>query len=138
MVSANNALWVSLGSSVSTGQFLPQAAGPYSVSTLHGSFGFTLRGTLVAAEADVVGQMTVDGAGGLSGKEDVNIAGTRATGNPLSGNYTLSSNGRGEIALTVGSRTSHYGAYAISNGLIVAVPIDSGADPSLGIAYRQF
>ncbi len=141
VVSANNALWVSLSSSVvSTGQFMPQASGTYNLAALHGSFGFTLRGTLAAAGGDVVGQMTVDGAGGLSGKEDLNAAGTLSppAGNSLTGNYTLTSSGRGEIALTVGSSTSHYAAYAISERLVIAIPIDSGADPSLGIAYRQF
>jgi hypothetical protein len=61
-----------------------------------------------------------------------------AAGNSLTGSYTLASNGRGEIALTVGTSTRHYAAYAISTRLVVATPIDSGSEPSPQIAYQLF
>ncbi len=139
MISANSAFWVSLdGSWVASGQFMPQASGTYSTATLRNSWAFTLRASYVSPADDMAGQMTSDGAGNLTGTADVNAAGTLEPDTAFTGTYTVSANGRGEVAVAVGPATVHYAMYLQSGRTGFLVPIDSGAPATFGIVYRQF
>ena len=139
MLAPNNALWVSLDPIVaSTGQFMPQASGTYDNSTLHGSFAIAVRGTFVSADVDASGQMTADGAGNLMGTADMNAAGTLAPDTSFTGTDTISSNGRGQVAVALGGSTVNYVIYLVSGRTAFLVPIDSGAPAALALAYRQF
>jgi hypothetical protein len=139
MITAGQFYYVSLNAAVvSTGQFMPQATGTYDATTFGGSFAVTLRGSYVLPADDLAGQMTSDRAGNLTGTADVNAAGTLGPDTAFTGTYTMSANGRGELAANLGSVTTHFAIYLTSGRLAFLVPIDSGAPGTLGLAYRQF
>jgi len=139
MTGVNNGFWVSLDSTlVTTGQFMPQATGTYDSSTLRKSFALAVRASYTAAADDMAGQMTLDGAGSLAGKADVNAAGLIKPDTSFTGTYTVSDNGRGQVAINNGSSTTNYAMYLVSGRTGFLVPIDSGGQPAFGLVYRQF
>lgn len=139
MITAQQCYYVSLMPTVvSSGQFMPQASGAYNAATLHGSLAFVLRASYASAAQDMAGQMTSDGAGNLAGTVDVNAAGTLAPDTPITGTYTVSGNGRGDVAINVGSTTTHHALYLSSGRTGFLVPIDPGSAAALGLIYRQF
>jgi hypothetical protein len=139
MTAPNNAFWVSLiPYLVVTGQLMPQAPGTYDAGTLRDSLALCFRATFVSAGTDMTGHMTSDGAGNLTGKVDINEAGTPRENISFTGTYSVSDNGRGEVAINEGLRIVHYGLYLASGRTGFLVPIDAGSTPTMGLVYRQF
>ena len=139
MIAAQQCFFVSLGAAgVSTGQFMPQATGTYSTATLRNSLAFVLRATYVSPGDDMSGQMTSDGAGNLAGTADANSAGTLDPDSTFTATYSISSNGRGQLAVNTGQSTVNFAIYLQSGRSAYLVPIDSGAPGALGLVYRQF
>ena len=115
MTTAQQGYFISLnGAMVSAGQFMPQASGTYSTATLRNSLAFTLRATYVSPGEDIAGQMTSDGAGNLNGTADLNDAGTLGPGTSFTGTYTVSANGRGQLAINNGQSTANFAIYLLS------------------------
>lgn len=139
MIAPNNAFWISFTPYlVTTGQLMPQASGDYDASTIRGSLAFYYRATFVSAGADMAGQMTSDGAGNLTGKVDMNEAGAPAENISFTGTYSVSDNGRGEVAINEGLRIVHYVLYLASGRTGFMIPIDAGDPAKMGFIFRQF
>lgn len=139
LFAASQAYYVSMMPGVtSTGLWLPQSAGGFNTASLRSSFALTLRETFVDAGNDVVGQMSLDGLGALEGTADANFGGVLAPAAALTGTYSLATNGRGEVALTLGQATASYAVYALSRRIVYLVPIGAGAPSAAGYAYRQY
>jgi hypothetical protein len=68
----------------------------------------------------------------------VNDAGTLGPDTPITGTYTVSANGRGQVAVNDGQSTANFAIYLLSGRTAFLVPIDSGAPGMLGLVYRQF
>jgi hypothetical protein len=86
----------------------PPLSGPYSNASLHGQYAFTMNGVdLNGAYSARVGSFTADGAGNITGGlEDVLQLSSGAPATLVSfsgGNYTVQSNGRGQVVLTAAS-----------------------------------
>jgi hypothetical protein len=91
-----------------------------------------------------VGMLTADGSGAItSGVVDINDFGVNTPAVPISNTSTYSplpdANGRGVLALTVGSVTSNYAYYVVDSGRVnfIQTDVSSGATAMLGRAELQ-
>ncbi len=147
MIAPNNLVYVCMYPNyvASTGQFLPQS-GTFDLSTIRGSWGLNLRETLYywPGRAEVIAQITSDGAGNLTGTADVNAIipdspnRNLVANSPLTGTYTMDSNGRGEAVLNINGGSTHYAIYASSGRTLFMIPIEPSKWAAMGIAARQF
>ena len=137
MLSNNTAYTVGLdtwGTGISL--FVLQGGGkPFGVSSLTGHYALTLRGTLTSPGTDTVGQIVMDGAGGLTGHVDVNTAGVLTADVPVTGSYTVGSTGRGTATISTSTAT-----WTVTMYLKDPVTIDlvGTGSPSNGCLVRQY
>lgn len=112
---------------VVSGEVLAQASGPFTPLTLKGQLAFTLSGVdSNNVPITVGGIFSSDGNGGISnGVLDSNDGGTVLLGSTLTGNYALSTTGRGLANLT-SSPALQLAFYPAANGTIELVDIGSG------------
>ena len=122
---------------VAAGLLFQQQSGFQSVT---GGYAFVTAGansagTLPQASA---GQLTIAGFGSLSGNEDLNNSGTLRPAQPLSGNVTISTNGRatGSILLSNFPPSVSYGFYFVSPDRFIILSADANTVLS-GVAERQ-
>lgn len=73
----------------------------YSNASLNGQFVFTFSELRAGISTNVVGLITADGSGNISGTEDVNGPAILPP-SAVTGNYTLSANGQGTLTLNGG------------------------------------
>jgi len=100
--------------------------GPFSNSTVSGTYGLNLTGVTSANnEIDSSGQFTADGAGHLTGALDVNNGGGLTSNLSLSGNYSVASNGRGTATINSAFGPQNLILYTVSNGRVVFIEVDS-------------
>jgi hypothetical protein len=113
--------------------------------TITGGFGFVVAGASADGTAPqaISAQLSTGGFGVLSGKEDVNIAGTTSLGATISGNLTIGTNGRGTSTNNVtgtlnGSTvtTNSYSFYFANPNRFIMLTTDSKVVLS-GVAERQ-
>jgi hypothetical protein len=71
-----------------------------------------------------VGQVVLNGAGGVSGVEDINENGVFSPNVPFSGTYAVGSHGRGTATITSGLGTSNYVFYVVNAKQIEFVNVD--------------
>jgi hypothetical protein len=139
MVSTQEAFVVETdGVSVAGGTVLAQADGPpFDNSSASGSFGFTVFAP--DTDTDQSGQITLDGAGALSGTEDVNDFGTLTGDAAFTGNYSMSSNGRaaGTVTPAGGGTAAQVVFYAVSDSRLFVIQVDSAFVGS-GNIEKQF
>lgn len=122
---------------VTTGTVTAQAGTPFTTASVSGSFGFGIGGVTIVGPIDLSGQLTANGAGTISGTEDVNDAGTLSQDVSLSGSYAVASNGRGTATLTTPGGTSQLRFYVVSASGVLLVGVDS-TEVLLGAAGKQF
>jgi hypothetical protein len=99
VVSSGESLWMDTGGSGVPGMALQQSGGPFKVSSLNGTAVFGAAGFTVAGNDVTVGQVQFDGMGNLSGTNDENYFGLSFRNEPISGTYTVDSNGLGRGAI---------------------------------------
>jgi hypothetical protein len=113
---------------VSTGVAKPQSAGPFSNSSLSGSFAANLAGTNLVStgsEEDITGQITSDAAGHLTGTLDVNNSGGISQSLGLSGgSYATSSIGRGTLQFNLSSSTFAMQTYQVDANTVLLLEVD--------------
>jgi hypothetical protein len=122
----------------------------FTDSALNGSYAFTVGGSGSSSGLQpfqVIGTFLADGAGTISsGTEDTNGFGVLYMLQPLSGTYTVGSNGRGTLTLSgsFGGVFSqlHFSVYVLSTTKIRMLSLDAGngVNPFLvisGTAERQ-
>jgi hypothetical protein len=94
-VSSVESLWMDTAGSGATGMALQQSGGPFNASSLNGTPVFGAAGFTVAGNDVTVGEVHFDGLGNLSGTNDENYFGLSFSNEPISGTYTVDSNGLG-------------------------------------------
>jgi IPT/TIG domain len=99
IVSSAEALWLDTGESGATGMALQQSGGPFNTSSLNGTAVFGAAGFTVAGNDVTVGEVQFDGTGNLSGTNDENYFGLSFPNEPITGTYTVDSNGLGRGAI---------------------------------------
>jgi hypothetical protein len=115
-----------------------QSGGPFSNSSVSGSFGFTSAGVVSSGGFDSVGRLTVSGSGSLTaGLEDTAQAGIVAPSVALSGTYSFAANGRGTAQLVGGGGTSNLIFYTFNPSVVDYLEIDS-SEVITGFAAKQF
>ncbi|MFL6438130.1 MAG: hypothetical protein ACJ71Q_11155 [Terriglobales bacterium] len=87
--------------------------------------------------ASIVGSITADGRGSLTGTEDLNEAGTFSPGVTFSGTYSLQPNGRGTASLTnAASVSSSFFLYVVDSNRVLFMESD-GSTNFTGAARKQ-
>ncbi len=104
LVTANEAFLVGTDLSVSAGFFEPQAAGPFSNSSLSGNYITGDMAPVVSNSGLTTGVATSDGNGNVTGTNDDNQSGTLTSGQTFAATYSVASNGR--VTVTTGSDTN--------------------------------
>lgn len=134
MVSSGWAFFVQVDPfAVTNGIISAQQGAPFTTDSISGDFGFVIVGV-----SAILGQIAIDGAGNLSGTEDVNdYPGTLWQDVPLSGTYTVYSNGRCVATVTLPGGIGNLRFYIGSGSYLVVVGVDP-AEVLLGLAGKQF
>jgi hypothetical protein len=111
---------------VATGTALGQSGAPFNNASISNGFGLNLTGVNVNAntEFDSIAQFTANGNGSLNGAMDINAFGALFNSLSLSGNYTVSANGRGTAVLRTSSSTFNLNFYVASNSRVLFVELD--------------
>lgn len=116
---------------IAGGTALQQAAGPFSNATVQGNYGLNLSGNQSGFEIDTASQFSAGGSGTLSGSMDVNNGGSLFQGIALSGNYSVSGNGRGTMVLQNSTANLNLVFYVVSPGRALFIEVDASL-PALG------
>jgi hypothetical protein len=116
---------------------LPSSAA-CSNTTIKGSYGFLITGTNSTALAAVVGQITADGTGGLTGSETISNDGVISSSVALTGTYSIKTTCTGSATITPsGFPSSKYNLTVVSSGKqIEMVDTDTGIT-QFGYALTQ-
>src|SRR5262249_1175356 len=100
--------------------------GPFSTTTLSGTYGMNLTGVTSANnEIDSTAQFSADGAGRLNGALDINNGGALVSNLSLSGSYSIAANGRGTGTLNSSFGPQNVILYVVSSGRVLFIEIDS-------------
>lgn len=99
VVSSNQSFWMEAGGTGATGTALQQSGGPFTANSLNGTSVFGAAGFTVAGNDVMVGEVQFDGAGNVSGTNDENYFGLSFSDEPITGTYTVDSNGLGRGAI---------------------------------------
>ena len=120
----------SIGTDKATaGQMVAQEGAPFSTSSLQGTFLFSLRGFNVNAMVEVgkLGSLTLNGNGSLSGSMAVNFGGFLNPNVPLTGTYSVGTNGRGQVTTSDGTFEEHYTIYVVDSSHVYLLYTDPDA-----------
>ena len=105
-----------------TGIAYQQSAGPFS---FNGPYGVGLSAFDSSGENNGTAQITADNsAGTFSGTADINIGFVPTTDLPVSGTFTVNSNGRFPSTLTAVSNTATTALYIVNSGLALVIEND--------------
>jgi hypothetical protein len=111
---------------LTTGTALQQQTTAFSSSTLSGTYGlnFTAAGG-GGAELDAIAQFTADGTSKLNGIIDINENLATTFGQPLTGTYTVSANGRTVMPLQTPLGTQNMVVYLVNGNRALFVELDT-------------
>jgi IPT/TIG domain/Bacterial Ig-like domain (group 2) len=116
VVSSGESLWMDASGSGATGMALQQSIGPFNASSLKGTSVFGAAGFAVAGNDVAVGEVQFDGTGNVSGTNDENYFGLSFSDEPITGTYTVDSNGLGRGAISEASGPGLSTFYLVSPG----------------------
>jgi Bacterial Ig-like domain (group 2) len=122
VVSPGESLWMDASGSAMTGTALQQSGGPFNASSLSGTAVFGAGGGGMVGNDVAVGEVQFDGRGNLSGTNDENYFGLWFGDEPITGTYTVDSNGlgRGVINETQGPGLGDFYLVSPGRGFIVS------------------
>jgi hypothetical protein len=122
VVSSRESLWMETGGSGATGTVLQQSGGPFNASSLTGTSVFGAAGFTVAGNNVTVGEVQFDGKGAVTGTNDENYFGLSFSNEPITGTYTVDSNGlgRGVINENRGPGLSNFYLVSPGRGFIIS------------------
>lgn len=109
-----------------------QQQGTFTNASFSGTYGmnFTAADNVDGVELDSIGEFTADGASSYTGIVDVNDGGQTTFGQPLTGTFSVSSNGRatGTLAAanTIGTRNVIYYLVSPTRALFIDATTDEG------------
>ena len=112
---------------------------PAAIANVTGTYVFSLFGDSAGSPLGIIGRLTADGAGNLTGAEVVNAGGTFTETAAINGTYTVGAGGRGLATVTSALATQHFAFYIASANTIQFIDIDppTVAGRSAGTAYQQ-
>ncbi|HZD93280.1 MAG TPA: hypothetical protein VE133_03440 [Candidatus Sulfotelmatobacter sp.] len=110
---------------VTTGTALPQQTAPFSNASFSGIYGLNFTGVSTNGELDSIAQFTADGASRITGIIDINNVGAITFGQPLSGTFSASANGRTTLALQSPLGTQNMAVYLVNNNRALFIELDS-------------
>jgi len=115
------------GSRTAVGSAFSQGSlpGTAALSSLNGNFVFTLQSGPAGSTFSVAGSMAANGRGKINGFADVNETQASVTSASYTSNYTLATNGYGQIAITPGNTQD-----VATLGLYVTDPQLNLSDPN--------
>ncbi len=111
---------------LTAGAALQQQTTAFSSSTLSGTYGLNFTAAASGgAELDAIAQFTSDGASKLSGIIDLNNNFAITFGQPLTGTYTVASNGRTVVPLQTPIGTQNMVVYLVNNNRALFIELDT-------------
>ena len=128
------------GNGSAAGSFELQDSSAFNNASLTGNYIFQFSGIDSSANPmGEIGLFTSDGAGNITaGSEDESDFGVTSFNPTLSGSYSISSNGRGTLAISDPTGTSNFVVYVISANKIDLIEVDSSPSSVLsGVAEKQ-
>ena len=134
LVNTNEGLVMSTDSQVMVGDVEPQTGGPFTNSSLSGTYAIATVDPVVPSNALIEGAEVYDGAGNVNATFELNDGGWLSLGNAISGTYTVSSNGR---VIRTWNGVSQRVGYIISPGRLVTLGnTASDTSPTLVISQQ--
>jgi hypothetical protein len=112
-----------------------QEGAPFGNSSFQGNFAFALGGASGASPFAGLGQVSLNGGGGISGTEDFNLGGSIDAGVLLNGTYLITTNGSGTASVN-GSGTTPLRVQMINPGEAVFISADP-SQPLIGLVEKQ-
>jgi hypothetical protein len=123
---------------MSGGRASLQQGNAFTLASLKGSTGFGLVGfDQSGGDVNLVGQLSVDGAGKIVGTEDQFVNNAANLSSSLTGSYTVGANGRGSAQVTSVNGTTNFLFYLTSPGTALLLGSDS-TTVNLGLIGQQF
>jgi len=110
---------------LSSGTALQQQTAAFSSATLSGNYGMNLTGASSGGELDSIAEFNADGASRLSGIIDLNNTGVITFGQPLTGTFTVGSNGRTTSTLQTPLGTQNLAIYLVNGNRALFIELDS-------------
>jgi hypothetical protein len=136
LVSSSRAFFlIDDSSKVEDGTLDLQPSSSFSNASLNGQFAFVMDGFDATTPKDRVGTLQADGNSGLTLNEVVNAGGAISVPGPLSGTYSVSTNGR--TTASISGLSSNLILYLISSNDAYIVQSDSGTEISGTISKQQ-
>ncbi|HZU32315.1 MAG TPA: hypothetical protein VFB79_14455, partial [Candidatus Angelobacter sp.] len=102
-----------------------QQTTPISNGSLSGTYGLNFTGVGTNGEIDSIAEFTADGASKLSGIIDLNNTGAITFGQPLSGTFTVASNGRTTLTAQTPLGTQNLVVYVVSGTRALFIEMDT-------------
>lgn len=115
-----------------------QRQDPAAIAGVSGTYVFSLFGDSAGQPLGIIGRLTADGAGNLSGSEIVNSQGTETQAS-IAGTYTIGPGGRGLATVTSALATQHFAFYIVNAGTVQFIDIDppTVSGRAAGTLYQQ-
>ncbi len=112
---------------------------PAAIANVSGTYVFSLFGDSAGSPLGIIGRLTSDGAGNLTGAEVVNAGGTLTETAAITGTYTVGPGGRGLATVSSPLATQHFAFYIASANTIQFIGIDppTVSGRAAGTAYQQ-
>ena len=111
---------------LTTGAALQQQATAFNAASLQGAYGLNFTGVTTSGEIDSIAQFTSDGASKVNGIIDLNNTGGITFGQPLSGNFSVATNGRTTMPLQTPLGTQNLVVYLVNGNRALFVELDTG------------
>jgi hypothetical protein len=123
------------GTTGCTGEALKQVAGPFGNSSLHGVFVAALGGTDVHGAASTGTILTLDGAGGVTGKIDTNNNGNLQNNVAVAGTYSVTdaATGRATLSWNAPDGTHQFAVYPSAAGKLNIVEVDAASESATAV-----
>jgi putative surface-exposed virulence protein len=102
-----------------------QQTGSLSSATVSGNYAMNFTGVSAAGALDAVSQFNANGSGALSGIIDINNFGSLSTGTSITGNYSVSADGRGPLTFITGLGQQNMAIYVVDSTHAIFIDLDS-------------
>ncbi|MCU1220128.1 MAG: hypothetical protein JWN42_1325, partial [Candidatus Angelobacter sp.] len=111
---------------------------PAAIANVSGTYVFSLFGDSAGQPLGIIGRLTADGAGNLTGGEIVNSGGNVVDAS-ITGTYTVGPGGRGLATVTSALATQHFAFYIASASTVQFIDIDppTVSGRSAGTLFQQ-
>jgi len=110
---------------ITTGTALQQQSTPFSGGSLSGNYGLNFTAISSTSELDAIAEFAADGASKVSGIIDLNDNGGITFGQPLSGNFSVSANGRALLNLQTPLGTQNMVMYMVNGNRALFIELNS-------------